>query len=154
MRVATLILGLILSGFMAFQSVTLMALSGIGQNISSTAAHKAMFMNDGSMAAAGLLVAILTLIGAVFALKMPKVSAFFFILGTIFAVLLANVGSTTFGDMNIYAVVLAIFTIMMIFSVKARREEIRQKKAMLKFYEDQNNANAANMASNKAAASN
>lgn len=108
MRIAVLIIALFLTVVVSLQSCAVFVGSGIAKNEA---------LSQGG--AVGLLVSLLFVIGAAFALGVPRVSQIVFTIAAAFAFLAA---SKEYPDMNVWGVAALILAVMSYFGVREARK--------------------------------
>lgn len=116
MRIATFILGLVLSVLMAIQSCLVYMTGGLADALNDDTSAGGLAAGG----AIGLVVTFFVILGMAFTLGMPRVAMVFYIA----AALLAFAVAPDFGDMGVYAVALIILAAMALFSRRQKRTDL------------------------------
>lgn len=122
MRIATFILGLILSGLMTLQSCVIYVGGGVVDALSDDATGRSL-ATSGVM---GLFVTFLAIIGMAFTLGLPIVAAVFYILAALFAFSIAP----DYPDMQIHGIALIILAVMAVVSRRRKPKDPERERAL------------------------
>lgn len=126
MRLATLIISLILSLVVFFQSCAAAVGGGIGSEFAETAAEKTEADNLSGAAGFGILGGLLWIVGAGLVISKPKASMWIY--GAA-ALVLVGAGAGGYSDAFIWAVASVIFAVMSWRGIEEKAEKDEQERA-------------------------